>query len=89
MLQATSVKKRLYYVIDQVCDPNRNSKPISHPQHHIRRKNKEKASRFSNDLRLDDVYRMLHYTSPIIIKLPTGPDITYVFRPTGPAADAR
>lgn len=64
------VKKRAQYAIEPVCDAIRNIKPISHPQHQVKKKVKEKATRFSSDLRLEDVQKMLQYTSHIVVRGP-------------------
>jgi hypothetical protein len=64
------VRKRAQYAIELVCDAKRDIKPISHPQHHMKKKNKEKATRFSSDLRLEDVQKMLQYTSHIVVRGP-------------------
>lgn len=64
------MKKRLHFAHDTVCDMSRHLKPISYTQHLPKRKMKAKATRFSLDYRLEDVQRMLNYTSPLVVKLP-------------------
>ena len=72
--QPISIKRRMQYDLDTICDPLRSAKPISHPQHQIKRKAKDKATRFSQDERLDDVNRMLSYTHTLLTKLPASAD---------------
>lgn len=64
------MKKRSQYTHDAICDTSKHIKPISYTQHLPKRKVKTKATRFSLDHRLDDVQRMLNYTSSLIVKLP-------------------
>lgn len=68
--QSLTVRKRINYPIESICEATRNTKPISHPQHQNNKKSKEKATRFSSDLRLEDVHRMLQYTVPLIVRGP-------------------
>lgn len=64
------MKRRCQYTHDAICDTSKHIKPISYVQHLPKRKVKAKATRFSLDHRLEDVQRMLSYTSTLIVKLP-------------------
>lgn len=64
------MKKRSQYTHESICDMSKHIKPVSYVQHIPKRKVKAKATRFSMDHRLDDVQRMLNYTSSIVTKLP-------------------
>lgn len=70
MKQSTNAKKRTVYSLDQVCDPFRTFKPMSHQSHQTKKKTKDRAARFSQDSRLEDVGKMLNYTVPCVCKLP-------------------
>ena len=65
-----NAKKRTVYNLDAVCDPFKNMKPMSHQSHQLKKKVKDRAARFSQDSRLDDVSKMLNYTSSVTCKLP-------------------
>lgn len=75
-----TVKKRTVHSLDIICDPFRTIKPLSHQSHQLKKKAKDRAARFMQDSRLEDVAKMLNYTYPRVCKLPGDVAITWVTR---------
>lgn len=74
-------RPRRQYAIDRFSDPSENIKPLLHHHHLLKRKEggnaaKDRAMRFSSDLRLEDVMKMLTYTETVTMKMREDPTIT-------------